>query len=131
MVRIGLRELSLQLGSVGGAAIRQRREIDFRDPHVLEHHRAQHLVDLGTRTGEDHTKGFCLRAGSLDRERRAECQLIVGPLADLRLVDEHLRIREVDHARPGVGRGSARGIALGVREAGCELNADDHGQPCK
>ena len=62
------------------------------------------LVDLRARGGEDDAERLVLRAGRLDGERRAEVDLVVVPLVDLRLVDEHLRVGEVDDARPRVGR---------------------------
>jgi hypothetical protein len=57
-----------------------------------------------------------------DGERSTEVDPVVVPLVDLRLVDEHLRIAEVDHTRPRVCRkrrgGSGRGGQRRKRRAG-------------
>ena len=58
-----------------------------------------------------------LRAGGLDRERGAEVDLVAVPLVDLRLVDEHLRVGEVDVARPRIGRERRRGGRGGATPA--------------
>ena len=100
-------EFLLQLGHVRRAAIRQRREVDLADVHVLEDDGARHLVDLRAGGREDHAERLVLRAGDLDRERRAEVDLVAVPLVHLRLVDEHLPVGEVDDARPRV-RGKLR-----------------------
>ena len=104
MVRIDCGELGLQFRRVRGAPVGQSREVDLGDLEILEGHRAQHLVDLRAGGCEDDAKGFRLRMGGLDRERRPEVELIVGPRIDLRLVDQHLGVAEIHAARPRVGR---------------------------
>ena len=59
----------------------------------------------------------------LDRERRAEVDLVAVPLVDLRLVDEHLRVGEVDDARPGVGGKLRCGAAAGAAGAAAAAGA--------
>ena len=97
-------------GAIARAAVRQRRKVDLRDLQVLEHDGARDLVDLRARRREDDAERLVLRAVLLERERRAEVELVVGPLVDLRLVDQHLRAGEVDDARPRIGR-NGRGAA--------------------
>ena len=56
--------------------------------------------------------------GGLDRERRPEVELIVGPRIDLRLVDQHLGVAEVHAARPRVGRRLTQLVFLRKRAGG-------------
>ncbi len=117
-----------------GAVVGQRREVGLGDAEVLEHDGARDLVDLRARRREDDAERFVLRAVLLDRERAAEVDPVVGPLVDLRLVDEHLRALEVDDAGPRVGRrlvrrGGGRGLRRRRRLPDRDLRRD--GERCK
>ena len=98
-------------------------EIRLRDLQVLEHNGARNLVDLRARVREDDAERFLLRTRRLYRKRRAEVDPVAVPFVDLRLVDQHLAVGEVDDARPRIGgqlrrSGSGRGGRL--REHGTQ-----------
>ena len=117
------RQAGLQCRGVGGATIRQRREIGLGDLQVLEHHHAADLVDLRSRGGEDHAEGLLRGTRGFDGECGTQVNLVADPAVHLRLIHQHCGVGQADVARPGVGgqiggRGRRRGLGPGSAAKG-------------